>query len=136
MAPVGLRRSRWSLAAGDPTRAILGNRGPQIASVAPGPGGPAATLADPKSNTLRIHGPATRWHGYIGYQDNHVDLETDLAPDDVLYTIRGGSGGAGGGGQARDNLFYDEPADAAGDNNYLTVTIPAAGVGGGRPIWD
>src|SRR5690606_35361465 len=128
LSPAGARRSHWSAAAASATRAILGNRGPQVTSVARGDDGPAPKLAIAGSNTLRIHGPADAWHGNIGYQDNHVDLETHMAPEDVLYR-------APGGGSARDTLFYDEPDDVIGDNNYLTVTIPSA-VAGGKAIWD
>lgn len=132
-APIGPRRQQWSLASGDATLAVLGARGPQVASVAPGPSGPVPTLAKARSNTLRMHRPRNRWQGNIGYQDNHVDLETEMAPEDVLYWVRGRSGADA---FARDTLFYDEPDDASGGNAYLTITIPVAGVPGGKAIWD
>lgn len=72
-------------------QAQLGNRGPEIRSVAyDSEGAPSATLANPKTNTFLIHGSRTAWEGAIGYADNHVKFENSMAPDQLRYTALGG----------------------------------------------
>ena len=129
ISPVGARAAHWTGADPSATRPVIANRGPQITSVTQGADGPEPVLANPRSNTLRIHGPAGSWEGNIGFQDNHVDFHRALAPEPIWYTTSAGA-------RAADVLFYDEPDDPAGANAFLTITIPAAGVPGGTPIWD
>jgi hypothetical protein len=112
----GERKERWrhSLDAG---RAIIGNRGPEIAGVAKKKAPEVkASLVNPKSNTLLIHGGRTTWEGYIAYDDNHVNFEASLAPEGVLYKDAEKKAW-------RDTLFIDEADDPAGLNAMLGIVV-------------
>jgi hypothetical protein len=97
------------------TRAVIGNRGPQIASVTKGqrPGVAATPLISP-SLTYRIHGGPDTWEGHVCYNDNHTTLESDPAPQDSRYEDLLGT-------SWRDVLFFDERDDPAGTNNFLGI---------------
>jgi type II secretory pathway pseudopilin PulG len=106
------------------TQAALGNRGPEITAVTRARGGSVAPTyavgADGKrvdSLTLLIHGSRVKWEGNIGYNDNHVNFETNEAPEALTYTLPDGK-------VQQDVLFYDEP-EVAGLNNFLGVFTKA-----------
>lgn len=112
----GERKERWrqSFAA---DYAILGNRGPEIAGVAKKKAPEVKpTLVNPTSNTLLIHGGRTTWEGNIAYDDNHVNFETSLAPDSVLYKDAEKK-------EWRDTLFFDEADDPSGLNAMLGIAV-------------
>jgi type II secretory pathway pseudopilin PulG len=128
------RRRLWSntLVA---TEAVIGNRGPEIA--ASNKGKSRKVSPSPRSafsNTYGIHGPRTTWEGNIAYGDNAVHYETSMftetANGSLTYTDTAGV-------KWNDLLFFDEPDDVAGTNNYLGNFIKA----GKEPadftaIWD
>lgn len=60
-------------------QALLANRGPEISTVSYADGYVETEFVNPKSRTLQFHkGARNKWSGNIGYNDNHVDLVTDL----------------------------------------------------------
>jgi len=109
------------------TEAIIGNRGPEIASVA---SDYTPTLKNKSSNTFRIHGGRSTWEGNIGYNDGHVQFETSLKPTGAMrYTSTSG--------ERWDSLFFDEPDDTNQSNIFLGIFTTA----GEKPadfksIWD
>jgi hypothetical protein len=113
---VGARRALWASTFVS-TEAAFGNRGPGVTGIDDWPDGPYPVL-DPQSNTHLIHGSRTKWEGYIGYNDNHVNFETRPDPYGRTYLTASGS-------QRTDNLFYDEPDDPAGTNAFLGVWTTA-----------
>jgi type II secretory pathway pseudopilin PulG len=137
MLPSGPRLSAWGNSGGATAgvgvlsegRAVLGNRGPEIASVKQNPDGTAIpTVANPKSTTLMIHGSRSKWEGNVAFEDNHVEFMTSL---------KGGTYLDAKGVKREDILFYDEPDDAAGMNNFLGIFTKAGGTPGQfRAIWD
>lgn len=128
--PIGTDPPRWSNTFSS-VEAIVGNRGPQIASVTPnGLARPAVKYAAPRSNTFLIHGGRTTWEGAVGFADNHVDFVTEVAPEHVVYRF-------GDGIERRDVMFFDEPDDPAGRNAYLGMfTTAGAKRGDYTAIWD
>jgi prepilin-type N-terminal cleavage/methylation domain-containing protein len=124
--PFGKRRSQWSDTYNS-TEPVFGNRGPTL-------GAPAASddaASNPASNrwtllaasgsgtpsggadssTLLIHGGRNTWEGNIGYNDNHVNFETKVNPDQITYTKTG----TGTGLTVPDCLFVNETNQAGGD---------------------
>jgi len=98
-------------------QATIGDRGPEIASIsrdARGDVTPTYKLGK-DSLTFLIHGSREKWEGSIGYNDNHVNFETSVAPDSLTYSLPDGK-------TQRDVLFFDEP-EAAGANNFLGIFI-------------
>ncbi|MFZ4575188.1 MAG: hypothetical protein ACOYN0_12370, partial [Phycisphaerales bacterium] len=118
MVPVGARAKQWANTS-KATEAVIGNRGPQIKSLKKG-GAPnvTATLENPASNTLLIHGGRKTWEGNIAYNDNHVNFETQMSPEDSKYRDAKGI-------RWNDCLFADEIDDASGTNNYLGISTTA-----------
>lgn len=108
---------------------VLGNRGPEIASVTYDKKGKAKpTLANPLSNTLLIHGSRITWEGNIAYNDNRVAFETSLAPDGLTFTDAAGK-------TRGDVLFYNEPDDPL--NAFLGIFITAGpNLEDYEAIWD
>ena len=130
MIPVGLRAKQWA-STSRATDAVIGNRGPKIKTLTKG-GAPnsTATLENPASNTMLIHGGRKTWEGNIGYNDNHVDFETSVTPETTLYTAANGS-------VWKDCLFADEVDDSAGTNNYLGIyTTAGKDINDFSLIWD
>lgn len=123
----GERKERWKADQSfDAGYAILGNRGPEIASVAKKKSPEVKpTLVNPKSNTLLIHGPRTTWEGNIAYDDYHINFETSLAPEGVLYKDAEKK-------EWRDTLFLDEPDDPTGSNAMLGIVVKS---GKAREDW-
>lgn len=74
------RLSRWSNSF-NAEEVVLGNRGPEIESYS----ADHTRISTVKKNsvTFAIHGGKTTWEGNIGYNDNHVNFETRLAPEEV-----------------------------------------------------
>lgn len=109
------------------TEAIVGNRGPEIASVATDY---TPTHKKKSSNTLLIHGGRKSWEGNIGYNDGHVEFDTSPKPTgSVRYTSASG--------ERWDSLFFDEPDDVNQSNMFLGIFTTA----GEKPsefkgIWD
>jgi len=115
------------------TEAILGNRGPEVSTVTNGrKRDVTAKYRIPSSNTLLIHGGRTTWEGYIAFNDNHVNFETDV------FTKDNGVGYADAEGNVWDDcLFFDEAADVKGTNNFLGMFIGAGKTSSEfKPIWD
>jgi len=112
----GERKERWRQSF-DAGRPIIGNRGPEIAGVAKKKAPEVKpTLVNPKSKTLLIHGPRDTWEGNIAYDDNHVNFETSLAPEGVLYKDAEKK-------EWRDTLFFDEADDPTGLNAMLGIVV-------------
>ncbi len=115
----------------DPLHAVVGNRGPQIASATysrSGVANPQRTNA--KSNTDLIHGGRSTWEGNIAYGDNHVNFETIMAPEALKWKDRAGSAFG-------DVLFYDEPGDTTDTNAFLSIFVNTGSTKDQwRAIWD
>lgn len=113
---LGERKERWRMSfAAD--YAVLGNRGPEIAGVAKKKSpevAPKLVLAE--SKTFLIHGGRKTWEGNIAYDDNHVNFETSLSPEGVLYKDAEKKAW-------RDTLFFDEPDDPTGLNAMLGIVV-------------
>lgn len=121
----GERKAGWRQSF-DAGRPVLGNRGPQIAGVAKKKAPEVKpTLVNPTSKTLLIHGPRTTWEGNIAYDDNHVNFETSLSPESVLYKDAEKK-------EWRDTLFFDEPDDPTGLNAMLGIVVKS---GKAREDW-
>lgn len=140
--PHGERLKEWSNTFVE-TQPIVGNRGPEIASVAKkskpsslGKGEAGEVTINMKiknSNTLLIHGGRATWEGNIAYNDNHVNFETSMAPETVPYSD--------GKHFWRDCLFFEEPDDLTpnrpGRNAFLGNFIKAgAKASDWKSIWD
>lgn len=122
--PFGKRRSQWSDTYNS-TEAVFGNRGPTLdttnndGATAPASNRwalkPAGSAGSPSggtdSSTLLIHGGRNTWEGNVGYNDNHVNFETKVNPDQITYTKTG----SGTGLTKPDCLFVNETDQAGGD---------------------
>lgn len=93
--------------------AVFGNRGAMVT----GKDGAGNPVYDKKSNTLAIHGGRSTWEGNIGYNDTHVNFETTMNPQQLVYSTAGG--------KRPDILFFDEPDDTSGVNLYLGIWVKA-----------
>ncbi|MDP1661067.1 MAG: hypothetical protein Q8L55_04050 [Phycisphaerales bacterium] len=91
--------------------AVFGNRGPTVTGTGP------SAMIDGKSKTLAIHGGRTTWEGNIGYNDNHVNFETTIAPPGLVYRTAGGA--------RPDIIFIDEADDTTGLNLILGIWTTA-----------
>jgi hypothetical protein len=112
------------------TEAAIGNRGPEIVSMSTAGGGRTFTPRLADSNTYRIHGGRTTWEGNISYNDNHVAFETRLDPEASPYKDAAGK-------ERFDCLFFDEPDDPNGTNNFLGIFTKAGATGAEyKAIWD
>lgn len=110
--------------------AVVGNRGPEIASMTTTRDGRLFAPARVKSNTYLIHGGRTTWEGNIAYNDNHISFETRIDPEPTLYKD-------GAGKEWFDCLFFDEQDDPKRTNNFLGVFTKAGATGAEyRAIWD
>jgi hypothetical protein len=132
LLPAGARLQDWSNTnAAD--QAVLGNRGPQIASAArDATGGLSPVMANKASNTLLIHGARETWEGNIAYNDNHVIFETTtMAPlAKAFATTSAPSTWA-------DCFFFSEPDELSGRNAYLGIFTTAGETEGQfTSIWD
>ena len=114
------------------TEAVIGNRGPAVASVerSAETGRARVLVANRATYTFAIHGGRSSWEGNIAYNDGHVNFEPRLDPEHVTYVATNGY-------SYTDVLFHDEPDDPAGGNNFLGVWIR----GGAKPhqfqgVWD
>ena len=131
LVPSDERLGRWS-STFSATEPILGNRGPEIASVtkqkAPSV---VAKVKSPDSYTFLIHGGRTTWEGNIGFNDAHVDFSTTYH-DGAFGTYRGSDGATW-----NDVIFYDEPDDPSKSNAYLGIfTTAGSSAPEFRAIWD
>ncbi len=116
--PFGKRQALWSDTYNS-TEAIFGNRGPTYAAndaapaITPGAGKWQLTKGQhgTGSFTLLIHGGRTTWEGNIGYNDNHVNFETQPAPDQLILKVQTPRGPE----CAPDNLFVNETNEHEGD---------------------
>ncbi|MDX2118320.1 MAG: prepilin-type N-terminal cleavage/methylation domain-containing protein [Planctomycetota bacterium] len=129
--PFGGRRKIWSNSF-NASEAVIGNRGAwytfdtgtsgwKLAEAKP-TGGNNPTAADARaSNTLLIHGGRSTWEGNIAYNDNHVNFETNAAPDTLPFTFNGLSTNK----TQPDNLFVNE--DDSKQNPPLGETLSMTG---------
>ncbi len=109
------------------TEATVGTRGPRITGL---DADRKPIVADPNTNTFKMHGVRNQWAGLVGFNDNHVSFYTDMAPDNITYTTTSGA-------EHRDTLFYDEPDDANGTNAFLAVyTTAGPEAADFTTIWD
>lgn len=92
---------------------VFGNRGPLVT----GRDAAGNAVYNTRSNTMLIHGGRTTWEGNIGYNDNHVNFETRMDPQGVVYRTAGGN--------RPDIIFFDEPNDTNGENKFLGIWIKA-----------
>jgi len=100
------------------SEAVFGNRGPNVtARDAAG-----NVQYDTKSNTLGIHGGRRTWEGNIGYNDNHVNFETVMAPPGIVYRSAAGV--------RPDVIFLNEQDDTTGRNMILGVWVKAGTAAG------
>jgi len=112
------------------TEAVVGNRGPEIASMTPAGAGRTFAPARPTSNTYLIHGGRRTWEGNIAYNDNHVSFETRLDPETTPYKDAAGK-------VWLDCLFFDEQDDPKQTNNFLGIFTKAGSTGPEyMAIWD
>ncbi|HZW09251.1 MAG TPA: prepilin-type N-terminal cleavage/methylation domain-containing protein [Phycisphaerales bacterium] len=93
--PFGKRKAKWSNTFVS-TEATLANRGPSYEG-----GGETEsweliedsgdidynTEVGISSNTLLIHGTRTKWEGNVGFNDNHVDFESQADPDGITWSF-------------------------------------------------
>ncbi len=122
----GRRRKVWTNLF-NATHAIVGNRGPEVASIA---ANGSAVLKNPRSTTLLIHGGRTTWEGNIAYDDNHVNFETSTTPESAPRLTKEGK-------TKPDCLFFDESSEEPWPNNFLTI-ITEGGMNeqDAKTIWD
>lgn len=92
---------------------VFGNRGPLVT----GRDAAGNVAYSAGSNTMGIHGGRTTWEGNIGYNDNHVNFETRMDPQGLVYRTAGGN--------RPDIIFFDEPDDTKGENKILGIWIKA-----------
>ncbi len=136
---IGSRQGRYwrfSSRASDP---VLANRGPVFAEMLGDSGGQQAETPDTgqwalaegnnpgigiQSITLQFAGSTNSWAGNVAYNDNHVTLEPDAAPEAVVFTDRTESPAR----QQLDNLFVDETNEGgtqtmadARQNSYMRL---------------
>lgn len=130
LLPSGARLKLWTNTNSlGPAQAVLGNRGPEIASVKQNRDGTVAPkLVNPDTITFLIHGSRKAWEGNVAFQDNHVEF---------LSSLKRGSYVDSKGVKREDVLFFDEPDDPTGLNALLGIFTKA----GGTPreftaIWD
>ena len=130
LQPAGGRRKFWADNFVD-TVPIVGNRGPEVASVEyDSKSVPTCRFATPRSNTFLIHGGQSTWEGNIAYNDGHVAFETSPTPDLLSTSFRISVNGQ----RVRDVLFYDEPMNT---NAYLGIFIRAGDTPADfQAIWD
>lgn len=131
--PNGAVRSELWAPTWNAQQAVLGNRGPEMSGLQHGKTPDVeVNLRNPNSNTLRIHGGPTTWEGHIAYADNHVNFETNLFARGIVPPYSDSAGL-----KWEDCLFFDEPDDVEGKNNFLGVFIGAGKeLGDFKAIWD
>jgi prepilin-type N-terminal cleavage/methylation domain-containing protein len=130
MLPADERLKKTWMSTYKASEAVVGNRGPQIASMSTVGGKRSFLPALPSSNTYLIHGGRTTWEGNIAYNDNHVSFETRIDPEASPYKDAAGK-------EWFDCLFFDEQDDPKGTNNFLGVFIKAGNSGADyKAIWD
>ncbi len=96
--------------------AAIGNRGPQAKGVDVSKDPPVATLVNPNSRSLLIHGAPSTWEGNIGFNDNHVEFNN-------ATTLFAGHYSDATGAKKPDCLFFDEPDAGLSGNNFLGIFI-------------
>jgi prepilin-type N-terminal cleavage/methylation domain-containing protein len=120
----GNRRAQWKDTMNS-TEAVFGNRGP---TYAPNDSGPYPTngrwtltndSTGTGSNTLKIGGSGSSWAGSIAYNDNHVNFETNPAPQTLVYTRTGSAQPK----SASDNLFVNESDEQGGDSQSGQIIL-------------
>lgn len=107
-------RLAWWMNTFNATEAVLGNRGPLVTGL----DAKGNILHDTTSKTMLIHGGRTTWEGNIAYNDNHVNFETRMDPEEITYRVVGSK-------SRPDIFFYDEPDAADGLNAYLGIWVKA-----------
>jgi prepilin-type N-terminal cleavage/methylation domain-containing protein/prepilin-type processing-associated H-X9-DG protein len=128
--PGGTRASLWRDTF-TTTEPVVGNRGPEVSSLARDAAGNAVpTFVLANSNTFLIHGTRNAWEGNIAYNDGHVSFETRLDPTGTTYKDAAGKSWT-------DCLFYDEPDDPAGTNAFMSIWTKAGSTNAAfKGIWD
>ncbi len=128
------RRAEWANTFNTMT-GVVGNRGPEIKSVAyPEKGNPQPQLAKADSYTLRMYPPDESWEGNIGYNDGHVNFEKRMVSSNMNEwpTLLRKDGLRVG-----DCIFYDEPEDKDGRNIFLGIfTASGEKPEDWKSIWD
>jgi len=124
--PFGRRKSKWSNTFVS-TEAAMANRGPSFELVNDsweliedsGDNPEYDVQVGLTSNTLLIHGTRTKWEGNVGFNDNHVDFESQADPDGITWSFTELQPEER---TQRDNIFVNEddqertPNDQVGEN--------------------
>lgn len=132
--PSGTRRESWRNALNS-NPAMVGNRGPKVTAVVQKKNPDVVATFNTKSNTLLILGGRESWEGNVVYNDNSIQFETSMAPETKSWDEKPKSDTSRKVYRTwRDVLFFDEPEDPNGINNYL-VNVKKAGEGM-ELIWD
>ena len=137
---MGARARDWR-ATIDSDQPVVGNRGPVFntrddisdpwdlaGGGGSGGGGDSFTRWGIDSLTLQIHGSRSAWQGLIGYNDAHVEFETQAAPEDLLYQFPDTGGSNAQFATSPDNLFVAEAdngrstAEGIDQKNFSTDT--------------
>jgi hypothetical protein len=131
MLPADVRLEKTWMNDFQATEAVVGNRGPQIASLALDKAGARTFMPTiPSSNTYLIRGGKKTWEGNIAYGDNHVTFESRLDPESTFYKDAAGK-------EWFDCLFFDEQDDPKQTNNFLGIFTKAGTTGAEyKAIWD
>ncbi len=129
LLPGGPRQPMWANTFNG-SQPVIANRGPKITGVTY-TGKNAIPAFDAMSNTLLIHGGRKSWEGNVGYADNHVSFENELAPTSAApFTDAQGV-------QRPDAIHYNEPTDPTDLNAFLSIFTTAGDkTEDFTPIWD
>ncbi|MBK7404747.1 MAG: prepilin-type N-terminal cleavage/methylation domain-containing protein [Phycisphaerales bacterium] len=136
--PFGKRKSQWSNTFVS-TQAVLANRGPSFQLNGGNTTGTWELLQDSgnnsaydtpvgiTSNTLLIHGTRTKWEGNVGFNDNHVDFESQADPDGITFSF---TNLQPENRSQRDNIFENESDTdrTAKDRENMTSTNDNANI--------
>jgi hypothetical protein len=139
MQPAGKRLNKWTNS-WSATEPILANRAPEIQSTSAGDTKQSVRikLANPKSNTLRIHGNGSAWSGHVVFNDTHIEWCPDrLGPGTELTPEESTPYKAADGSEHVDVWCYDEPDDAEAFNNFVGIFVTAGETPADfKAIWD
>ncbi len=129
LLPGGPRQPLWANTFNS-AQSVIANRGPKITGVTY-TGKDTTPAFDAMSNTLLIHGGRNTWEGNVGYADNHVSFENELAPASASpFTDAQGT-------KRPDAIHYNEPNDPADLNAFLSIfTTAGDNTADFTAIWD
>lgn len=89
--------------------AMIGTRGPRVASAAQIP---------PESLTYELHGGRKQWNGNMCYNDNHVEMHDTMVPEGLEFTEEDGT-------VVLDHFFWNDvtnsDSDAGGNDIWMLM---------------